>query len=172
MLGLLEWRWLWGIYSPQPPIQPLVQAAVDGRTEQCPVRQPRHPTVRVLTVLTVGALSSCGTGQSGAQPDRHCSVSGAPLTAALTSARTVLHCSRCRRPLEPIVALASRCSAGAPDSLVNYNGVALLKPKGGKFEVIRPWCTGHCPVRPTRVLFGFFCSFLLNPKFDLFIGLC
>jgi hypothetical protein len=49
------------------------------------VRQPHHPTVRVLTVSTVGALSSCGTGQSGA-----------PLAAALTSARTVLHYSRCR----------------------------------------------------------------------------
>jgi hypothetical protein len=32
MFGLLEWRWLGGIYSPQPPIQPLEQAAVDGRT--------------------------------------------------------------------------------------------------------------------------------------------
>jgi hypothetical protein len=77
MLGWLEWRWLWGIYSPQPPIQPLGQAAVDGRTGQsgappdsvrcatgqCPVRQPRHPTVRVLTVSIVGALSFGGTGQ-------------------------------------------------------------------------------------------------------------
>jgi hypothetical protein len=35
------------------------------------------------------ALSSSGTGQSGAAPDRHCSLSGAPLTTALTSARTV-----------------------------------------------------------------------------------
>ena len=34
MLGWLEWWWLWGIYSPQPLIQPLGQAAVDGRTEQ------------------------------------------------------------------------------------------------------------------------------------------
>jgi hypothetical protein len=34
-----------------------------------PVRQPRHPTVRVWAVLIVGALSSCGTGQSGAAPD-------------------------------------------------------------------------------------------------------
>jgi hypothetical protein len=53
-----------------------------------PVRQPRHPTVRVRMQTTVGALSSCGTGQSGAGPDRHCSLSGAPLVAALTSART------------------------------------------------------------------------------------
>jgi hypothetical protein len=34
MLGWLEWRWLWGIYSPQPPIQPLRQVVVDGRTGQ------------------------------------------------------------------------------------------------------------------------------------------
>jgi hypothetical protein len=54
-----------------------------------PVRQPRHPTVRVLTVSTVGALSSGGTGQSDAAQDRHGSLSGAPSAAALTSARTV-----------------------------------------------------------------------------------
>jgi hypothetical protein len=34
MLGWLEWRWLGGIYSPQPPFQSLGQAAVDGRTGQ------------------------------------------------------------------------------------------------------------------------------------------
>jgi hypothetical protein len=89
MLGWLEWRWLWGIYSPQPPIQPLGQAVVDGCTGQCPVRQPRHPTVRVLTVLTVGALSSGGTGQSGAAPDRYCSLSSAPSGGCSDSAQTV-----------------------------------------------------------------------------------
>jgi hypothetical protein len=81
-----------------------------------PVRQPRHPTVRVLTVSTVGALSSCGTGQSGATPDRtvHCSVR--LLAAALTLRELSTHCStfagvRCSRPLR-----WSRCSASAPDS--------------------------------------------------------
>jgi hypothetical protein len=34
-------------------------------------------------------LSSSGTGQSGAAPDRHSSLSGAPLATALTSAHTV-----------------------------------------------------------------------------------
>jgi hypothetical protein len=68
----------------------------------CPVRQPRHPTVRVLKILTIRALTSCRTGQSGAAPNRSCSLSGVPLTPALTSARTVHtfaddHCasSRC-----------------------------------------------------------------------------
>jgi hypothetical protein len=88
--------------------------------------------------------------QSGVAPDRHCSMSGAPTAAALTSARTVRALKRCRRPLEPTVALASCCSAGAPDSEVNYSGVAILKPEGGKFRVYGPgtldtvlWHTGQ-----------------------------
>jgi hypothetical protein len=92
MLGWLEWRWLWGIYSPNHQFNRWGQAAVDGRTVS-PVRQPRHPTVRVLAASTVGALSSCGTGKSGAAHDRNCSLSGAPLTSDSDSARTVLHCS-------------------------------------------------------------------------------
>jgi hypothetical protein len=59
-----------------------------------PVRQPRHPTVRVLTVSTVGALTSWGTGQSGAAPDSHCSLSGAPSGAALTLCELFAHGSR------------------------------------------------------------------------------
>jgi hypothetical protein len=54
-----------------------------------PVCQPRHPTVRVQAQTTIGALSSSGTGQSGAAPDRYCSLTGAPLTAVLTSACNV-----------------------------------------------------------------------------------
>jgi hypothetical protein len=78
-----------GIYSPQPRKQPLGVAAVDRRTGHCPVRLPHHPTVRVRTQSTVGASSSSGTKQFGAAPDRYCSLSGAPLASALTSARTV-----------------------------------------------------------------------------------
>jgi hypothetical protein len=57
------------------------------------VRQLRHPTVRVLTVLTVGALTAWATGQSGAAPDRHCSLSGAPFGADLTLRELSVHCS-------------------------------------------------------------------------------
>jgi hypothetical protein len=59
-----------------------------------PVHQPRHPTVRVLTISTVGALISWGTGQSGAAPDRSCSLSGAPSSVALTLRELFTHCSR------------------------------------------------------------------------------
>jgi hypothetical protein len=112
-----------GIYSPQQPIQLLGQAVVDGHTRHCPVRQPRHPTIRVLKVSTVGALSSCSTGQSGAAPDRHCSLSGASSGGCSTFARTVRALCVVRQPLESTVALASRCSVGAPDSLVAYRTV-------------------------------------------------
>jgi hypothetical protein len=115
-----------------------------------PVRQPCHPTVRVLTVSTVGALTSWGIGQSGAAPDRHCSLSGVPSGAALTLRELSAHCSRCRRPLVLTVALGSRCSAGTPDSPVNYSGAALQKPEGEEFEAIAPsapdtvrWHTGQ-----------------------------
>jgi hypothetical protein len=69
-----------------------------------PVRQPRHPTIRVLTVLIVGSLSSCGTGQSDAAPDRYCALSGAPSAAALTLREPSAYCSTfagvcCSRPL-------------------------------------------------------------------------
>jgi hypothetical protein len=50
-------------------------------TRHCPVRQPRHPTVRVrpLELLSSGP------------PDSHCTLSGAPSGATLTLARTVAH---------------------------------------------------------------------------------
>jgi hypothetical protein len=64
----------------------------------------------------------------------------------------------------------SRCSAGAPDSPVNYSGAAPEKPEGEELEVDPHWYTGHCPVahrtiwcaRPGSTSVSF-CSFLLNP---------
>jgi hypothetical protein len=91
-LGCLEWWWLGGIYSPQPP-HSRWGTLVSTSAPDSPVRQPRHRTVRVLEQLTVGGLSSSGTGQSGAAPDRHYSLSDAPMTGGSDSARTVLHCS-------------------------------------------------------------------------------
>jgi hypothetical protein len=89
MFGWLEWRWLGVFIAPQPSIQSLGKADVDGRTRHCPVHHPRHPTVRVLTVSTVGALSSGSTGHSGAAPDRQCSLFSAPSSGCSDSARTV-----------------------------------------------------------------------------------
>jgi hypothetical protein len=93
------------------------------------------------------------------------------LAAALTLRELSAHCStfvgvRCSRLLR-----WSRCSADAPDSPVNYSGAGLLKPEGGKFEVVRPWApdTVRC-VRP-----GFssvsFAPFFLNPNL-IFLLVC
>jgi hypothetical protein len=76
---------------------------------------------------------------------------------------------RCAR--EPLLRWHTGQSSVTPDSPVNYSGAAFQKPEGGKFEVVRPWAPDSL-VRQTRVLFGFFCSFLLNPNLYLFIGLC
>jgi hypothetical protein len=96
-----------------------------------PVRQPRHPTVRVLTISTVGALTSWGTGQSSVAPDRHCSLSGAPSGAALTLCKLSTHCSRAPFTFADDRWRNSRCSTwrtgksdATLDSPVNYSGVA------------------------------------------------
>jgi hypothetical protein len=82
-----------GIYSPNH------QNSRWGGLLSCPVRQPCHPTVRVLTVSTAGALTAWTTGRSGAAPDNHCSLSGAPSGAALTLRELSVHCSLVSRPL-------------------------------------------------------------------------
>jgi hypothetical protein len=92
----------------------------------------------VLTVSTIGALTSWGTGQSGATPDMHCSLSGALSSGCSDSTRTIRALCVVKRPLESTVALASRCSAGAPDSPVNYSGARPQKPEGGELESIAP----------------------------------
>jgi hypothetical protein len=135
----------WGIYSPNHQNSRWGGLLSMGAPDR-PVRQPRHPTVRVLTVSTVGALTAWGTGQSGAAPDMHCSLSGALSGATLTLRELSSHCSafvgvRWSRPLR-----WSRCSAGTPDSPVNYSRARPQKPEGEEFEVDPPWCTGHCSV--------------------------
>jgi hypothetical protein len=139
-------------------------AVVDGRTGQSgappdTVRCASHVTqpLGFENFWPLEALSSSGTGQSGAAPDRHCSVSGAPLMGGSDSACTVLHCSsdssafavdRCAK--EPLLRWCARQSGGTPDSLVNYSGAHWLKPESGELDTVRSWCTGHCPVRQTR----------------------
>ena len=116
-------------------------------TGHCPVRQPRHPTVRVrpLELLTCGPPDSPVVHRTGPV---HCLVRH--LAPALTSARAValftVHC----RLLQTTVGAVSRCSAGTPDSPVNYSGVAPRKPEASKFEMIHPgapdtvrWHTGQ-----------------------------
>ena len=118
-LGCNEW-WVVGvIYSPNHQTSRLVKAAVAWRTGQsgAPATSPSR------WIPTVGASVFWAIGQSGGAPDRHCSVSGAPSDSGA-------HCSAfnafSRRPL----ARSSRCSAGTPDSPVNYSGEVSRIPEG------------------------------------------
>jgi hypothetical protein len=159
MLGWLEWRWL-GVF-----IAPTTNSTVgEGccrwahQTVRCAighclVRQPRHPTVRVLVVSTVGALTSWGTRQSRVAPDRHCSLSGAPSGATLTLCELSAHCSRALFTFADDRWRSSRCSSwrteqsgATPNSPVNYSGAASEKPKAEEFGVYGPRCIIHCPM--------------------------
>jgi hypothetical protein len=93
-----------------------------------------------------------------------------------------MHCSL----LQTTVGVVSRCSAwhtgqtgAAPDSPVNYSGVAPQISEASELELIHPgapdtvwWCTGHCPVlrcaRPGQPLVGF-APFYLNPFLDFLL---
>jgi hypothetical protein len=81
-------------------------------------------------------------------PDSHCSLSGAPSGTCSNSVGAVrtVHCSLLL--LQTTVGAVSHCSAGTPDSPVNYSRVASQIPEGGMFGVDLPgasntvrWCT-------------------------------
>jgi hypothetical protein len=98
------------------------------------------------------------------------------LAPALTLRALFAHCSafagsRWSRPLR-----CSCCTAGTPDSTVNYSGVAFPETQRWRIRVDPPWCTGHCPVAHRTVRcarpgqpFVFYCSFLLNPILDFLL---
>jgi hypothetical protein len=163
MFGWLEWRWLGSIYSPQPPIQPLGQAAVDGRTGQYgaspdTVRCDSHVTqplgFRRFRPLELCLLVAPDCPVSHRTGTVYCPV--CLLAAALTLRELSAHCSFCRWPLEPTIALPSRCSAAAPDSPVAHQTVRwitaerdLRNPKVKSLKSINPgapdtvrWHTG------------------------------
>jgi hypothetical protein len=62
MLGWLKWRWL-GVFIALNHQNNRWGWLLSMGAPGSPVRQPCHPTVRVLTRSTVGALTSGGTGQ-------------------------------------------------------------------------------------------------------------
>jgi hypothetical protein len=156
-----------GIYSPNHQRSRWWRLLSHGAPDS-PVRQPRHPTVRVrpLELLTSGPPDSLVVHQTVTV---HCLVR--LLAPARTSAHAGAHCSallyHCRRPL----ALCSHYSAGAPDNPVNYSGAAPGIPEGSKLGVGFSGAP-DCPVRHTRAHFGCLLLFLFEPFLGLFIGLC
>jgi hypothetical protein len=119
-------------------------------TGHYPMRQPRHPIVRVrsLELLSSAPPDSPVVHQTGPVD---CPVRR--LARALTSARTVAHLmsSADDRWCEVAAApLAHRTVGATPDSPVNYSGAAPRIPEGEQFGVEFPgapdtvrWHTGQ-----------------------------
>jgi hypothetical protein len=101
-----------------------------------PVRQPRHPTIRVWAESTVGALSSSGIRQvlftvrcaSGDCSDFYAHFSSLFMELA---AFAVDHCTK-----ESLLRWCTGQFGGTPDSPVNFSGAHLEKPDGGEFGVV------------------------------------
>jgi hypothetical protein len=104
-------------------------------TRHCPVRHPRHPTVRVrpLELLTCGPPDSPVVHRTCPVhcPVRHLAPA---LTLCAQSALFTVHCSL----LQSTVGTVAVTPLGTPDSPVNYSGGHFQKHEGGKFEVILP----------------------------------
>jgi hypothetical protein len=175
-LGCLEWWWL-GLFI-APTTKPTVgegccrwvHQTVWCATGHCPVRQPRHPTIRVLTVLTIGALTSWGHRTVRCRT-RHvlftvrcafcrCFDSAWTIRALFTQLFTFgddhWRSSRCS-------AWHTGQSAVTPDSPVNYSGVRWRKPEAEEFRVDLPGApdTVGC-ARPGHTSVSF-APFSLNP---------
>ena len=115
------------------------------RTVRCPL--PRH---HCRWILTVGASDLWARLGVRCTPDRYCLLSGVPVWARLTSARTAraFIAQQVAVGAEVAVALEShrtvRCT---PDSPVNYSGRAVGFSRSWRVpEADLPWRTGHCPV--------------------------
>jgi hypothetical protein len=125
-LGCIEVWWLGVFIAPTTKMAVgegccrMAHRTVRCTTGYCPVRQPRHPTVRVrsLELLTCGPPDSPVVHRTA---PIHCPVRY--LTSALTlraQSRTVhCFCSCCRRPLAQV----GVAPLGTPDSLVVHRTV-------------------------------------------------
>jgi hypothetical protein len=171
MLGVVV---VGGIYSPQPPNNHWGWLLSMGAPDT--VRWASHITqpLGFGSFWPLEALSFSGTGQSGAAPDWYCSLSGAPLTTALTSARTVaLQGVRCSRPLHWIVVtplvhrtvrwIIAECAGENP----RVAGLGLYGP--GATDTVR-WHTGQSGAPDQGTLsFLLLCIWTLSSIFYWFV---
>jgi hypothetical protein len=139
-----------GIYSPNHQSGRWGRLLSMGAPDS-PVRQPRHPTVRVrpLELWDVGPPDSPVVHRTVTV---HCLVRLlALLWLCVLCPRTVaLSADHWTRPLRwrPLLRLAHRtvrCHTGqsgaTPDSLLNYSGVASLETRSWAVQSGSPWCT-------------------------------
>jgi hypothetical protein len=116
-------------------------------TPDSPVPLPRH---HCRWILTVGASDLWARQGVRCTPDMHCSLSGVPVWARLTSARAERALNAWQRAVGAEIAVAPeshrtvRCT---PDSPVNFSGLAVGDSRSWRVpEAALLWRTGHCPV--------------------------
>jgi hypothetical protein len=121
------------------------------RTVRCTPDSPVPPATSSLP-LDSDRWSSDLWARLGVRctPDMHCSLSGVPEWACLTSARAERALNAWQRAVGAEIAVAPelprtvRCT---PDSPVNFSGLAVGVSRSWRVpEADLPWCTGHCPV--------------------------
>jgi hypothetical protein len=135
---------------------------------QCPVHHHVIQPFGFGAWAIVGALSSCGAGQSGATPD-----SPVPLWLAGLTSIVALCCTV--HPLESTVArwiVVAHWhfgqSGGTPDSPVNYSGACLHFPESGCFGFVRAWCTGQSGAPDHSTLKSFFLLLNWVPNLNIY----
>ena len=143
MLGCHEEWGGWGIYSPNHQNGHWGWLLSYG----APNSPVRHQTLSGAPATsadrwgsTVGVLTCGASGLSGGAPDRSCRLSGAPTACSDSGA----HCSALNAVVVDRCARSSRCSAGTPDSPVNYSGAPSDFAEGSEFSV-------ECPGAPDTV---------------------
>jgi hypothetical protein len=149
-------------------------------TGHCPVRQPRHQTVRVrlLELWQLGPSDSLVVHRT---VTIHCPVRllAPALTLRELSAWRTVHL------LQTTIGAVAVAPHGTSDSPVAHRTVRWIiaewlskNPKLSSSELISlvhrtlSGGTPDSPVHQTRAAFGWFCSFLFEPYIGLFIGLC
>jgi hypothetical protein len=118
-----------------------------GAHRTCPVPLPRH---QCHWIQTVGASDLWARLGVRCTPDMHCSLSGVPVWARLTSARAARAFNAPQVAVGAEIAVAlelHRTVRCTPDSPVNYSRLAVGVSRSWQvLEADLPWRTGHCPV--------------------------
>jgi hypothetical protein len=162
----------WGVFIAPTTLVAVGEAAGDGSPVrhwtyivQCPVCRHVTQSLGFGAESTVGALSSCDTGQSGATPDSPVPYNFTALTSAAVLCCTVHPSESTVGPREPLLRWFTGQSGGTPDSLVNYSGARPEIFESGSFELVRPgapdtvqWHTGLSGA-PFFSIHKSFCSF-------------
>jgi hypothetical protein len=113
------------------------------------------------------------TGQSGAPPDRHCSVSGAVCFSKLTQptvedleplAHRTVRCPHLTVGSATRHARIARPTVSSPDSPVNFSRTPPTNSRERPVDQTPAWRTGHCPVYPDCAE-----SWLLQPSLFPFV---